>query len=171
MISTNTLPLKKRLLLGVIGGFLGALNPALLLLKPDHIANIQNHFSFGFGDYWLTSATFFIVLLFIPATLSTLLVLPWLLKQIQGQSPVNMVKSIWLGIKFGCLACVPTAFFFMCEMTLFSQFQKQSMPLSELALHIAGGTGLLAFLGFFMIPAMAITGPVFVQISSKIAKN
>jgi hypothetical protein len=157
------------ILFSVLGGFLGAINPAWFIFNPQYAQYIAQNFGFEYNSYAMMIAGFFISVLFLPAFLSTLMLYPWFFKKISKlilERKINNRSLLFSGFGFGCVASLPTAFFFLMETFIFNFFNDK-INVSNIFI-IPFGVPFLAFCGVLIsFPGMFLTGWFFAYLTFK----
>jgi hypothetical protein len=164
-VQENKAPLKLRIQASIVGGIVGALNPAVFVFNPAYIERIQSRFDFNYPAYATTLLVFFLFLLFIPCTLSTFSLYPWLYKRLstyvaEGRIP-KITSYIKLGTLFGCMATFVTAFFLIACMVIFNFLNAKPMDSTQVISMLFGGTFLLGIAGILFLPMIIISGSLF----------
>lgn len=158
-------PLGLRIGASIVGGVIGALNPAVFVFNPSYMENIQSRFHFNYPAYAITALGFFLFLLFIPCTLSTFSLYPWLYNRLSGfvagQRKPGVGSYIKLGTLFGCMATFATAFFFVVSAIIFNFLNAKPMGFGEILTVLFGGTFFVGLAGLLFLPMIVVSGALF----------
>ena len=164
MSTTCRLPV--RLGFGVLGGLLGALNPAwiYLLCSPDHTSFASRIRNF---DYMLNAfdfATGFIFsILIIPTFLSTFILFPWFyskLAEMRAKRKIGFWQLWRIGIVFGLAASFLTALFLLGACVVYN-ISHQISSLADLWMLLPGSY-FLGVMGIFIsFPAFLLSSLIF----------
>jgi len=179
-LSSQLPPLKTWFGLSLLGGFLGALNPAWYLLKSSHKEHVVSNYGLNYTNFASNSVEFYLSLLFIPALLSTACLFPFFHNVLQDQllkRNIGVFKHSLNGFLFGCAASFPTAFFFMIQAIIFSFLNDYADPKSPQ--DVIGGfvammaaPFLLAPVGIAIsFPAMLVSGWLFSTLTGSAIKK
>lgn len=158
---------------GVAGGFLGVFNPAWFLLSPGNAGRIVANYDFVYPGYAAGVAGFFIMMLFVPALLSTLLLFPWFYRRMadkvaRGRAG-GMFSHAVSGFGFGCAASLPAAFFFLVSCLGYNIFTGRfgwgDVWLLPLGIPFIAIIGIVLFL-----PGLCASGTLFAWATDRIVR-
>jgi threonine/homoserine/homoserine lactone efflux protein len=168
-------PIKLRISASIVGGIIGALNPAMFVFYPSYIEKIQSRFHFNYPDYAMKTLGISLFLLFIPCTLSTFSLYPWLYKRLSKFITERKIPSlssyIQLGTVFGCMATFATAFFFVVGVITVNFLNSKPMGIGEIIALLFGGTLYIYVIGLFYLPMIIITGSFFTCVNYFVIKR
>lgn len=164
MSTTCRLPV--RLGFGVLGGLLGALNPAwiYLLCSPDHISLVRRIHSFQYMLNAVDFATGFIFsILIIPTFLSTFILFPRFYSKLAEMRAKRKFGfwQIWrIGIVFGLAASFLTALFLLGACVVYN-ISHQISSLADLWILLPGPFFIGGMGIFLSFPAFLLSSLIF----------
>lgn len=166
--------IKLRVMFGILGGLLGALNPAWFLFKPSYAKYIVERWGFDYIPYASMFAGFFILLLFVPAMLSTIVLYPWFFRRVHSrvlQGRTGILSNIVSGLVFGCAASILTAFFFIIAASLFN-ITTGRFEAFQAFVVVLTGPFILGLSGIVIsLPGMIVTGWIFSTATQCVARR
>jgi len=155
-----------RLGFGVLGGLLGALNPAWIyfLYSPDHISLARRIHSFKYMQNAFDFATGFIFsILIIPTFLSTFILFPWFysnLAEMRAKRKIGFWQLWRIGLGFGLAASFLTAFFLLGACMVYN-ISHQISKLADLWILLPGPF-FIGVMGIFLsFPAFLLSALIF----------
>lgn len=167
-------PLKLWIINSIIGGVLGALNPIIqmALLQQDLLSRVVERYGQG-KFFWLSSYSgIYLALFFIPCLLSTATLYPWLYKKIRNKLAAGRAGHghiLALGIGFGVLASIFTILYLALLGVVFNIANGQgAFDLTDIVLAVTGSLAFGAFVAIMFLPAIMITGYIFVWANMKV---
>ena len=163
MSTTCRLPV--RLGFGVLGGLLGALNPAwiYLLCSPDHTSfasRIRNFTTLNAFDF---ATVLIFSILIIPTFLSTFILFPWFyskLAEMRAKRKIGFWQLWRIGIVVGLAASFLTALFLLGACVVYN-ISHQISSLADLWMLLPGSYFLGAIGIFISFPAFLLSSLIF----------
>lgn len=156
----------------LLGGVLGALNPAWYLLRTNYISSIQQRYEFDYTLFAMGSASAFVVILFVPCFISTAILFPWFYSRMSTKKETGKVGFLSLlssGLLFGCVASILTAFLTWMMISLLNFVEKPDPAEVMISILLSiPATGFITLAGIIIsFPAMIITGALFAWLTAK----
>ncbi len=164
---TQRCRLPVRIGFSLLGGLLGALNPAWLLLlsSPDRLSYLRGNDGFDRLAKLIQIADLYVYLFFVQTFLTSFFLVPWFYRSIaemRVQRKVGFLQLWGSGLRFGLAASVITAGIIYFEAVVYNYFlYPSSDPLQSLLL-LPIAAPFLGFIGIFLsFPAFFVSAFVF----------